>query len=229
MQAILGASAELADYYRFVVWDLPAHLGRIVHVAVPADVLVETYHVHIFVHVVVQAVDVVGGTGHLHSHGDEAGGIEGAGVFGQIAQEGVALIGVWSLVGDAPNNDVGAVVVAAYHVGELLLGIVVCAGVGPGDGPVARDFAPYHYAHPFGLAYHVLIVRVVGQADKVAAQFLRPGEQRARVLHGVRAAAAVGLLLVYGYAFQEDRLIVQQYLLAAGLDGAETDFIRDSA
>ena len=115
--------------------------------------------------------------------------------------------------------------VAGYHIGELLFGIVVSAGVGPGDGPVAGDFAPYHYAHPFGLAYHVLIVRVVGQADKVAAQFLRPGEQRARVLHGVRAAAAVGLLLVYGYAFQEDRLIVQQYLLAAGLYGAETNLI----
>jgi hypothetical protein len=43
---------------------------------------------------------------------------------------------VGRLVGDAPDDDIGVVVVAAYHIGELLAGILVGVGIGPCDGPV---------------------------------------------------------------------------------------------
>ena len=60
-------------------------------------------------------------------------------VLCQAPEEVVALGRVGRLVGDAPNDDVGAVVVAADHIGQLLFGVGEGGGVLPGDGPIDGD------------------------------------------------------------------------------------------
>ena len=127
-----------------------------------------------------------------------------------------------SLVGYAPDDYVGAVLVAAYHIGKLALGIGVGIGIGPGNCPIDRNLGPYQDAHLLGFTYHILVVGVVGQTYVVAAQFPGPGEQGAGIVNAVGAASAVGLLVMDANTFQEYGLAVQQQLLALGLDGAET-------
>ena len=55
---------------------------------------------------------------------------------GEPAEECVTLLSVWCLVGDRPDDDVAAVLVAADHVVELAAGIGEGVVVSPGDGPV---------------------------------------------------------------------------------------------
>ena len=71
MKSIFGTTAELADDDRLVVRNLPRHLRSIVHITIPADVLVETYHIDILVHIVLQTILEVGSRCNLHRHGDE--------------------------------------------------------------------------------------------------------------------------------------------------------------
>ena len=59
MIASLGTAAKLTDDNRFVVRYLPFHLRSIVHVAIPANILVEAHHIDVFVHVVLQTVHIV--------------------------------------------------------------------------------------------------------------------------------------------------------------------------
>ena len=70
-------------------------------------------------------------------------------------------------------------------------------------------------------------VRIVGQAHEVATKFFRTCKQRAGILCRCGTSAAVRFLLVQADALQEDRVAVEQYLLAARLDGAETDAVDD--
>ena len=134
---------------------------------------------------------------------------------------------MWRLVGNRPDDDVGAVVVATNHVRQLLAGIVVGLRVTPGNRPIDGNFRPHQYTHAFGLAHHFLVVRIVSQTNEVAAQFLGPSQQCAGVLHAIGTTSAIGFLVVDGDALQEDRLAVQQNLFAACLDGAETDGVNE--
>ena len=68
----------------------------------------------------------------------------------------------------------------------------------------------------------------MGQAHEVTTQFLGPGEQCAGILGRVGATTAIGLLLMDGDSLEEDGLAVEQDLLVARLDGAETDLIGNS-
>ena len=129
------------------------------------------------------------------------------------------------LVGDAPDDDVGAVLVACNHITQLCLCILEGLGVGPGDGPIDGNLRPDEDAHALCLTDGVFVVGIVCQTHEVAAQFLCPGEEGVSVLGGVGTTAAVGLLLMDGDALEEDRLAVEQNLLVAGLDGAETDVV----
>ena len=45
------------------------------------------------------------------------------------------------------------------------------------------------------------------------------------VFCGIGTTASIGFLLMDGDAFEEDGFAIEQYLLAACLDGAETDII----
>ena len=65
------------------------------------------------------------------------------------------------------------------------------------------------------------------QSHKVAAQFLRPAQQRVGILSRVAASTAIGLLLMDADALQEDGLSIQQDLFALCLDGAEANLVID--
>ena len=71
----------------------------------------------------------------------------------------------------------------------------------------------------------MFVVRIMRQPHKVAMQFMRPAEQRGRVLLRPGAAAAIGRLGVDVDAAQKDRLAVEQNLVALHLDGAEADIV----
>ena len=68
-------------------------------------------------------------------------------------------------------------------------------------------------------------MRVVGEADVVAAKFLGPAEESVDVFLRVGASGAVGGFGVDGDAAQEDGLAVEEDLGAAGFDGAEADLV----
>ena len=169
MISCLGSAAELADDDWLVVRNLPRHLRSIVHVAIPANVLIERHYIDILVHVVLQTIVVVRRSSHLHGHRNEACGVLRAGISGQTAQELVALGRVRRLVGNRPNDDVSAVVVASNHIAQLCLSVLVGAEVLPGDGPIDRNLRPHQDAHAFGLANGVFVVRIVCQTYEIAA------------------------------------------------------------
>ena len=85
--------------------------------------------------------------------------------------------GVGRFVGDGPEDDGGLVAVAANHLGELLFGFCEDGGVVELKGPVVGDLGPDHEAETVGGAGHALVVRVVGEADVVAAEFFGPAEE----------------------------------------------------
>ena len=228
MKAVPGTTAKLTDNDWLVVRYLPLHLRCIVHISVPADVLVEAYHIHKLIHIVVQSVHVVRSTRNFHCHRNQTGIVQRAGILSQVAQECIALGGMRRLVSDTPYDDVGTVMVTCNHICQLILGVLVGLGILPGNGPVNRNLGPYQNTHLLCLAHHLLVVGVVCQTYKVTSQFLGPREQGTSILNAVGPTASVGLLIVYTNAFQEDRLSVQKYLLITCLDGAETYFIADS-
>ena len=58
---------------------------------------------------------------------------ERTGIFGEVAEELVAIGRVGRLIGNAPDDDVGAVVVAGNHVTQLVLGVLIGFGILPCD------------------------------------------------------------------------------------------------
>ena len=169
MIARFGTTTKLTDDDGFVVRNLPLHLGGIVHITIPSDVLVEAHYIHVFVHVVVQTIHVVGSACHLHRHRDEAGAVLCACICSESAEERVTLRGVGRLVGDAPDDDVGTVLVTCNHVTQLCLCIVESLGVCPCNCPINRNFRPYEDAHALSLLDGVFVVRIVCQTYEVAA------------------------------------------------------------
>ena len=76
-----------------------------------------------------------------------------------------------------------------------------------------------------GDAGHVLIVRVVGEANIIAAQFLGPAEQLAGFSSRGGAAAAQGIFLVEANPAQENGFAVEQNVGAAGFNRAKAEFL----
>ena len=111
----------------------------------------------------------------------------------------------------------------SYLLIQLLLGLGQHLGIVKLQGPIDRILRPHQQSHAVSGAQHRLIVRIVRQADKVAAQFLGPSQQRLRVFVGVGAAGAIRRFGMDGDAAQKDRLAIQQDFGAARLDGAEAD------
>ena len=54
----------------------------------------------------------------------------------EVAEELVALRRMRRLVGYGPDNDIGTVLVAAYHIGELTLSILIGLRIGPCNSPI---------------------------------------------------------------------------------------------
>ena len=80
-------------------------------------------------------------------------------------------------VGHRPDDHARAILVARDHIAQLLLRVRQGLRVRPLDRPINRDLLPNQDAHFVGQPRHVLVVRVVREPDKIAAQFLRPAEQ----------------------------------------------------
>ena len=78
-----------------------------------------------------------------------------------------------------------------------------------------------------GKPEHIFVVGIVSEADKVAAQLLRPSEQSAIVFRRERAATAKRRFFVHGNSTQKDWLAVQKDLGSVGFNGAEADFVSD--
>ena len=115
--------------------------------------------------------------------------------------------------------------VAADHIAELVLGVLVGLGILPRDGPVDGNLRPYQDAHFLCLAYHLLVVGIVGETYEITTQFLCPSKKCPGILGRVGPSATVRFLVVNGDSFQEDGLSVEQDLFVAGLNGAEAYFV----
>src|SRR5260221_9431489 len=112
---------------------------------------------------------------------------------------------------------------AGNHIPQLRLGVRERRWTLPSYIPVDGNFRPHEQAHAVCEANLILIVWVVSQTDEVATKFLRPSEQRLRVIHTVRAPTADRCLLMQRNAAQEDRFSVQQNLRASRLDGSKAN------
>ena len=70
----------------------------------------------------------------------------------------------------------GAIPIARDHLRQHLFGFGIHGGIFPLHGPVHRDLRPHQQPHLIGQAGHHLVVRIVRQADEVAAHLFRPAE-----------------------------------------------------
>ena len=192
---------------------------------VPADVLVEAQHVQRDAQRIVEHVRARVDRAVLQRGRDQARVVGRAHVVDQRAQEVVARLGDGRLVADRPQDHRRAVVVARDLLAELRPRRRQRADVGPGDRPVDRDLRPDQQAQAIRGARHLVAVRVVREADEVAAQLLGQTQQRLRLRARRGAAAAAQRLLVQRDAAQEDRLAVEQDVRPARGDGAKADAI----
>ncbi len=93
--------------------------------------------------------------------------------------------------------------VAGDHVVKLVFGVLQCCRILPVNVPIDGDFRPDHQSHAIGEPGHVFAVRIVGEANEVAAQFLCPSQKGLCVLLGEGPAPANGSFFVHGDAAQE--------------------------
>ena len=56
MQSILGTTAKLADDDWFVIRNVPLHFRCVVDVTIPTNILIETNHIDILMHIVLQTI-----------------------------------------------------------------------------------------------------------------------------------------------------------------------------
>ena len=125
-------------------------------------------------HIVLQTILEVGSRCNLHRHGDETRGVERTRVQRQATQELVAFGRMGRFVGNAPDDDIGAVLIAQNHVGQLTLGILVSVGVGPCNGPIDGNLRPDENAHSLCLTHSIFVMGIMSKANEVTAQFLCP-------------------------------------------------------
>ncbi len=110
---------------------------------------------------------------------------------------------------------------------ELLLGLDENLGIVELERPVNGILGPDEQTHAIGGAQHGFIVRIVREADEVAAELFRPAKKRLRILVRVCATGAIGRFSVDGNAAQKDRLAVEQDFGATRFDGAEAHQLVD--
>src|SRR5699024_3308259 len=171
---------------------------------IPAEVVVVALHVGDGV-----VLAFHGGHGDL-GHGGHAAGVQalGQGVdLTQVLAQVLAVFADEDLVGDAPEEDGGVVVVLGHQLGHLAEGVVV--GLLAGDEAADEgDLGPEDEAGVVAQVVEILVVLVVGQADGVGAHLFDEGE----VLLVVGAAdgpALVQPVLMAGDAVQGDVFAVE--------------------
>src|ERR1700723_2846745 len=170
-----GVAAPLRHDERFLVADIPgSRVGSFCMLLVPADVLVGANDVERLPKWIVNDLCCAAAVGvffcaNQKRGSDQARRVEFAGEVGHGGEVFCAGFGVGGFVGDRPEDDGGLVAIATNHLGGLLFGLGEYGG-GVGRGaPEVGDFGPDHEAETVCSARHALVVRVVGEADVVAA------------------------------------------------------------
>src|SRR6185369_11148340 len=100
-----------------------------------------------------------------------------------------------------------------------------CSGILPQDGPVNGNLRPDHDSHPVSLPHHEFVVWVVGQPNKIGAQFFGPTEQHPRIFAAVSASTANRCFFVNTNAAQKNRLAIEQNVSASRFDAAKTNLV----
>mgnify|MGYP003671619038 FL=1 len=231
VKSLFDADSELAEDERFFPCGLEWEIGELVGgVVVPTDVFVDGEDVGEFSEGVVyeDSVEVaVVASGHADEAcgGDESGWVGGAGDGGEVSAECGLDLASLIFVSDGPDDDAGAVAVSVDHLGEVGLGVGAGDGVFEIEHPVDWDLGPDHESEFVGDFEHVLVVRVVGEADIVASEFFGAAQEFACVGFGVGAAFSVGGFFVEADASEENGLVVEEDVSALGCDCAETDLV----
>src|SRR5262249_54941135 len=128
-------------------------------------------------------------------------------------------------IGDGVNDERGSIVISRNQLLELVFGVVQSVGIFPLDGPINRYFFPYHESHLIDHVRHGLLVWVVGQTYKVAAQFLCPAEEGSSIVFIPGPPWMFRGLFMDADSSQEDRFAVQQDIPAADFNRAEPDAV----
>ena len=115
--------------------------------------------------------------------------------------------------------------VASNHVAELCLGIRERRRIRPIDIPINWNLRPHQQSHAIGQTNLIFVVRVMSESDEIASQLFHPPEKRLRILLAECPPFAKWRLLVHGNSPQENRLSVQQNLVALRLDCSEANLI----
>ena len=142
------------------------------------------------------------------------------------AHEGESLVGVRVFVAHGPDDHARAVVVTSDQLAQLVLRVLIRRFPREADRPVHRDLFPQKEPFPVRELRHLLIVRVVREAHEIAAELLRDAD-RLEALLVARCLAVLHALLVAADAAQEDRLSVQQNIVALHPDLPESDLVAD--
>ena len=177
----------------------------VLHIAhVPAEVMVVALHIGD-----VGVLGVHGNHGHLR-HGGQAGGVQllAQGVqLGEVLVQALGLARDGDLVGDAPEEDGGMVVVLGNQLGHLGDGVVV-GFLGGDELADEGDLRPQGKAGVVAQVIEILVMLIVGQTDGVGADLLDEGDILLVVRLGERPALVLTVLMA-GNAVQRHILAVE--------------------
>ena len=221
--AILGADG------RFVG---PGH-GDLVEEGPGASAIgaaVEDAEIHGPAHDVTSALRGVIGAGPVGGGGlaDEAAvGIESVEFIVDAFNEDFAVIDIAALVAGAPEHDAGAVIVTEDHLApHLFVDMTLIVLDLPGLGvvvPPDRDLLHDAEAEAVGVEVGGEVIGIVGRADELAFDARFYHLQILQDLARRHAAAIVGVVFMACHRRIKDRFVVDQHLVAVGVQGADAE------
>ena len=215
-----GVGAGLADDHRLAwigVGD-QAFKPRKIRL-VPSEILVEPDHVEFGREPIGDAeIPAVDEAGRRH----EARRVRRAGGACEPGHEGKSRLRVGVLVADAPDDHAGTVPIPRDQFHKLVMGIRIRRPVGEIDRPIDRDLGPEEDSLLVGDARDEGMMRVVGEAQEIRAEFPDMGEAPPDIC-GRCHPPGLEIVLVHAGAAQEQRRTVQKDTRAVDGDAAETD------
>ena len=108
---------------------------------------------------------------------------------------------------------------------QLRFGILKSRSIQPCDVPVDGHFLPNQQPYAIGQTHHLFVIGIVCEPDEIAAQLLRPLQQRPILFFGDNTSTTEGRFLMQGNSAQKHRLPIENDLRASCLDGAKTELI----
>src|SRR5262245_29595475 len=105
----------------------------------------------------------------LHCRGNQASRICLSSLVNQRFEKLEAGWAKASFVGHRLDDYGSAVPITSDHFTQLVLGVCQSSRILPLNGPVNRNFGPHHQSESVCLSDHLLVVRIVGQTNKITA------------------------------------------------------------